>query len=260
MTSFKKLALLIGAFVACTSLPALARGGGGGAGSAGSASSAPSAATAHQSTGITSTNPAQRRSIGIQNPALTTQPGRTATSPTQAGSAGSASSAPSALQSTGITSTNPAQPGSISIQDPALTAVSPAQPGTTAQPSTANAKTSGGPGAGASDQSVGIANTNPTQPGAIGIQNSGMTTQPATTATTPTLSRPTGAAGTRNNNAEAMRNGTYTTLQAGAVSAPGVGVGHAANGLPIGAPGSGLGSPEQPIGSGSRQPIGSGSR
>jgi hypothetical protein len=35
---------------------------------------------------------------------------------------------------------------------------------------------------------------------------------------------------------------------AGAVSAPGVGVGHAANGLPIGTSGSGLGSPEQPIG------------
>lgn len=36
----------------------------------------------------------------------------------------------------------------------------------------------------------------------------------------------------------------------GAVSAPGVGVGHSANGLPIGAPGSGPGSPEQPIGAG----------
>jgi hypothetical protein len=34
----------------------------------------------------------------------------------------------------------------------------------------------------------------------------------------------------------------------GAVSTPGVGVGHAANGLPIGAPGSGLGSPEQSVG------------
>jgi hypothetical protein len=36
----------------------------------------------------------------------------------------------------------------------------------------------------------------------------------------------------------------------GAVSAPGVGVGHAANGLPIGTTGSGLGSPENPIGGG----------
>jgi hypothetical protein len=41
--------------------------------------------------------------------------------------------------------------------------------------------------------------------------------------------------------------GTNTVAQPGAVSAPGVGVGHAANGLPIGSPGSGLGSPEQPI-------------
>jgi hypothetical protein len=212
MTSFRNLAL-IGALVACTSLPALARGGGGGggggsgAGSAASASSSPSAASVHQSTGITSTNPAQPGSISIQNPALTRQPGTTATSP--------------------------------------------AQPGTTAQPST-TARTTGGPGAGASDQSVGIANTNPTQPGAISIQNSGMTTQPATTAITPAQSRTTGVAGVAGtrNNAEAMRKGTNTILQAGAVSAPGVGVGHAANGLPIGAPGSGLGSPSQPIGSG----------
>jgi hypothetical protein len=35
----------------------------------------------------------------------------------------------------------------------------------------------------------------------------------------------------------------------GTVSAPGVGVGHTANGLPIGAPGSGLGSPGHTVGS-----------
>jgi hypothetical protein len=33
----------------------------------------------------------------------------------------------------------------------------------------------------------------------------------------------------------------------GAVSAPGVGVGHSANGVPIGAPGSGPGSPDHPL-------------
>ena len=33
----------------------------------------------------------------------------------------------------------------------------------------------------------------------------------------------------------------------GAVGGPGVGVGHSANGKPIGAPGSGLGSPESPV-------------
>jgi hypothetical protein len=38
----------------------------------------------------------------------------------------------------------------------------------------------------------------------------------------------------------------------GAVSAPGVGVGHSANGLPIGSPGSGLGSPENSDGSTTR--------
>ena len=96
MTSFKNLALLIGAFVACTSLPALARGGGGGgggAGSAGSASSAPSAATAHQSTGITSTNPAQPGTVMRRNPALTSQPGTTATSPAQPGTTAQPSTA-----------------------------------------------------------------------------------------------------------------------------------------------------------------------
>jgi hypothetical protein len=36
--------------------------------------------------------------------------------------------------------------------------------------------------------------------------------------------------------------------ESGAVSAPGVGVGTAANGLPIGSPGSGLGSPENSAG------------
>jgi hypothetical protein len=43
-----------------------------------------------------------------------------------------------------------------------------------------------------------------------------------------------------------------TNAAPGAVSAPGVGVGHAADGLPIGSSGSGPGSPERPIDSGSR--------
>ena len=46
---------------------------------------------------------------------------------------------------------------------------------------------------------------------------------------------------------KAARSGANTVAQPGAVSAPGVGVGHAANGLPIGSPGSGPGSPEQPL-------------
>jgi hypothetical protein len=46
---------------------------------------------------------------------------------------------------------------------------------------------------------------------------------------------------------KAALTGANTVAQPGAVSAPGVGVGHAANGLPIGSPGSGPGSPEQPI-------------
>jgi hypothetical protein len=44
----------------------------------------------------------------------------------------------------------------------------------------------------------------------------------------------------------AAEHGT-NTRPGGLVSAPGVGVGHSANGLPIGAPGSGLGSPEHPV-------------
>jgi hypothetical protein len=59
------------------------------------------------------------------------------------------------------------------------------------------------------------------------------------------------ASGSPTDRAEAEKNaavnGTKTTSEPGATSAPGVGVGHAANGLPIGAPGSGLGSPEHPV-------------
>jgi hypothetical protein len=46
---------------------------------------------------------------------------------------------------------------------------------------------------------------------------------------------------------KAAVSGANTVAQPGGVSAPGVGVGHAANGLPIGSPGSGLGSPEHPV-------------
>lgn len=54
------------------------------------------------------------------------------------------------------------------------------------------------------------------------------------------------------NSAVTGMNTKATPTRGGAVSAPGVGVGHSANGLPIGSPGSGPGSPEQPIDSGSR--------
>lgn len=49
----------------------------------------------------------------------------------------------------------------------------------------------------------------------------------------------------------AVMKGTNTmpmSADSGVVSAPGVGVGHAANGVPIGNPGSGLGSPEDSVG------------
>jgi hypothetical protein len=48
-------------------------------------------------------------------------------------------------------------------------------------------------------------------------------------------------------NAETGANTKPTSPSSRTVSAPGVGVGHAANGQPIGTPGSGPGSPEQPI-------------
>jgi hypothetical protein len=46
---------------------------------------------------------------------------------------------------------------------------------------------------------------------------------------------------------KAATSGANTVAQPGAVGAPGVGVGHTASGMPIGTPGSGLGSPEQPV-------------
>ncbi len=55
------------------------------------------------------------------------------------------------------------------------------------------------------------------------------------------------AANTVADQQKAAVSGTNTIAQPGAVGAPGVGVGHSANGLPIGSPGSGLGSPEQPV-------------
>jgi hypothetical protein len=57
------------------------------------------------------------------------------------------------------------------------------------------------------------------------------------------------AVATEQNSAVKGTNTKEASPGSGAVSAPGVGVGHAANGLPIGSPGSGLGSPEQPAGS-----------
>ncbi len=55
----------------------------------------------------------------------------------------------------------------------------------------------------------------------------------------------------RRNEKNAATSGTNTqpsSSESGTVSAPGVGVGHAANGKPIGTPGSGLGSPEDSAG------------
>jgi hypothetical protein len=87
--------------------------------------------------------------------------------------------------------------------------------------------------------------------GGAAVGTSGLNT--GATPTTQNLQNPEAVA----NNAATNKAVTgVTTAPAdaalGAVSAPGVGVGHAADGLPIGSSGSGPGSPERPIDSGSR--------
>ncbi len=92
-----------------------------------------------------------------------------------------------------------------------------------------------------------------TTPNSSQISTTGTTiqTQPTTTnnTTTPNNAAP-------NNNAQTSSNSTVATEQnatTGTSNAPeNVHVGHAANGLPIGSRGSGPGSPEQPIDSGTR--------
>jgi hypothetical protein len=112
--------------------------------------------------------------------------------------------------------------------------------------------------------------------GAAGASGTGGTAQSATTATTATTATGTPSAtggtadtplGTGNpaanpksseqkakieaekrNEATTGSNTLPTSPDSGAVSGPGVGVGHAANGKPIGSPGSGLGSPGNTVG------------
>jgi hypothetical protein len=106
-------------------------------------------------------------------------------------------------------------------------------------------------------KSSGLANGNSGNTGSTGTTGTAGSRTSKTTnyfvPADPSLSAPSISATAQKNTA---LGGTNTAPQAttttGAVSAPGVGVGHSANGQPIGSSGSGLGSPEQPI-DGSRQ-------
>jgi hypothetical protein len=62
----------------------------------------------------------------------------------------------------------------------------------------------------------------------------------------------TGTAPTGGSTPNINQNAGQTTVGSTQTTSPTIGVGHAPNGLPIGSPGSGPGSPEQPIDSGSR--------
>jgi hypothetical protein len=105
----------------------------------------------------------------------------------------------------------------------------------------------GGAGGGSSGAASGDAGTG----GSAGVSNSqsGNNTEDNNNRTktrTPATNTEQIVAGEK----DAAVHGTKTAPTAGVsggVSAPGVGVGHTANGLPIGSPGSGLGSPEQPV-------------
>jgi hypothetical protein len=100
---------------------------------------------------------------------------------------------------------------------------------------------SGGSGAGAaSGPSASGGGTN--QSGAQGNQQTNQNQQ--------ANSNHQGTNGLANSAAQKATTGANTlpaNQAPGAVSAPGVGVGHSANGVPIGQPGSGPGSPEHPL-------------
>jgi hypothetical protein len=96
----------------------------------------------------------------------------------------------------------------------------------------------GGAGAGAGSASGGSGTGQAAgQNGVNGSQPNGMQNSPSGQQSTSTTVGAEQKAATQGNN----------TQPGGLVSAPGVGIGHAANGAVIGSPGSGPGSPEQPI-------------
>jgi hypothetical protein len=98
--------------------------------------------------------------------------------------------------------------------------------------------------------------------GAAGATGTGGTAasqgQTGGTSDNPAANQPSSSQGQQieENERNAATTGSNTrpssSSDSGVVSAPGVGVGHAANGLPIGSPGSGLGSPEQSEGPSAR--------
>jgi len=80
-----------------------------------------------------------------------------------------------------------------------------------------------------------------------GASGGGVTSGTASTSQQTQPSSPTQSIQDQKNAATTGSNTAPTQNSDGAVSGPGVGVGTAVNGKPIGSPGSGLGSPEDPV-------------
>jgi hypothetical protein len=99
-----------------------------------------------------------------------------------------------------------------------------------------------GGGSGGANASGGASGGGATPGSAGGTTNNGMNSQQ----TTPTQSM-SQTIQDQKNAATTGSNTAPTQNSDGAVSGPGVGVGTAVNGKPIGSPGSGLGSPEDPV-------------
>ena len=87
----------------------------------------------------------------------------------------------------------------------------------------------------------------PTTPGAQFKNNT------SGTSTTTNSPQPTGTGSASSAQSAVNGSSTLPSSSPNTVSAPGVGVGHSANGQPIGTPGSGVGSPQQPVDSGARK-------
>ena len=110
-----------------------------------------------------------------------------------------------------------------------------------------------GGGAGGASSGGGTSSVNSGAPAQSGTQ-AGQDKTGASTTTSGNNNRSNSAEQRRPNGAmtpaQRAQTGLDTRPQSespGAVSSPGVGVGHSANGLPIGSPGSGPGSPEEPL-------------
>jgi hypothetical protein len=257
----KRKPLLVALTCVVLSSTAPAQGGGSGAGGGAGGGAAASSGNG-ASSGAVGTSSAGTAAGRGANPAAATNPSSAPFhNPIGQGTAPAASTANHAPTATSVQP--PQSPGRTAIQSSitgtATAGQSAATQGTNTV-GTSSAGTAARPGANPA------AATNPSSapfqdpigqgiaPAAsIANQNGGQTsTQPPQSPARTAPQSSTAGAVAAQQRAATQGTNTAASNSAGVVGAPGVGVGHSANGRPIGTTGSGPGSPEQPINSGSR--------